>query len=77
MIEKPICYRNEKAESYTAYGEVRVFGMSHHPEKFRKYDVNPTTLHFEYEDNHIKIGEGLEAFNGKKIVEMLKRNKKK
>jgi hypothetical protein len=76
IIEKPISKRNEKAESYTAYGEVRIFGLAHHPEKLRKYDINPTTIHFEYEDSHIKIGGGLEAFNGKKVVDILKRHKK-
>jgi len=75
-IHKPISKSNEKAESYRSYGHVTILGMRHHPESLREYDLNPMTVHFEYGKSHIKIGEGLESFNGKKIVEIIKKQRK-
>lgn len=67
---------NEKAESYKSYGSVTILGYKHHPESMREYDRNPMTVHFDYERRKIKIGEGLKYFDGKKIVEIIKRQQK-
>ena len=77
QIEQPISKKKKKAESYTTLVDFRIFGVIHHPEKFKNYDLNPVTVHFDYEGKHIKIGEGLKEFNGKKIVQLIKKHRKK
>ncbi|WP_321279107.1 hypothetical protein [Marinifilum fragile] len=75
-ISNPKSMKNEKSETYRASGEVSVLGIKHHPEKLREYDLNPVTVHFDYGKRHIKIGEGMEAFNGKEIISSIKSAKK-
>jgi len=75
-IHKPTCKINEKARSYRSHGSVTILGFKHHPEKMRVYDLNPVTIHFDYGKKHVKIGEGLVAFNGKKIVDIIKKQKR-
>ncbi len=76
IIRNIECRKNENSESYIATAEINVGGFRHHPESSRTYIKNPITIHFYYDGEHVKIGEGLEAFNGDKIVRLIKQNKK-
>ncbi len=65
--------KNEKGDTFLAFGRSPSFT----PEFLRwYYDKNPVVVYFVYDgDKEIKIGEGLEAFDSKKLMQILKHKK--
>jgi len=59
---------DENSEDYVSPVTITIGGIPNSPKSTRKYSTNPTTLHFDYYGEHIKIGEGLEKFDAMKFV---------
>jgi hypothetical protein len=75
-IKKPKVIYNDKADSYSGVPTQNIFGHSHIPEDMRDYDINPVIITFKYGKRDIKIGKDLKPFNGKKIVDTIKKTNK-
>jgi len=73
-ITKIRALRNEKGENYTSSGQVKVFGASATPERWKEYEIIPTMIRFTYKGKEIKFGEGFRKFDAKKIVDIINEN---
>ncbi|MCW3788712.1 hypothetical protein [Plebeiibacterium sediminum] len=71
------CSKNEDSKVSYSFVIFEVGGVKKIPESTKNYIKNPTALHFDYNETHVKIGELLQKFEGDKIVKIVIKNKRK
>ena len=70
------CVKNEDSKVSYSFVMFEIGGVKKIPGSTKNYIKNPTSIHFDYNDTHIKIGELLQRFEGDKIVKTVQRLKK-